>query len=62
MREIEALADPLRASGEVVSVFSIAGMGGQDNRGFVVVTLATGPPAAAASRTSRPSCRRACAG
>jgi HAE1 family hydrophobic/amphiphilic exporter-1 len=40
MREIEALADPLRASGEVVSVFSIAGMGGQDNRGFVVVTLA----------------------
>ena len=40
MREIEALADPLRATGEVKSVFAIAGMGGQSNRGFVVVTLA----------------------
>jgi HAE1 family hydrophobic/amphiphilic exporter-1 len=40
MREIEALVEPLRASGEVTSIFSIVGMGGQDNRGFIVVTLA----------------------
>ncbi len=40
MREIEALIEPLRASKEVKSVFAIAGMGGQANRGFVVVTLA----------------------
>ncbi|AZL60157.1 efflux RND transporter permease subunit [Tabrizicola piscis] len=40
MREIEALVEPLRASGEVKSVFAIAGSGGQDNRGFIVVTLA----------------------
>ena len=39
MREIEALIEPLRASGEVTSVFAIAGTGG-DNRGFIVVTLA----------------------
>ncbi|HLQ19969.1 MAG TPA: efflux RND transporter permease subunit [Tabrizicola sp.] len=39
MREIEALIDPLRASGEVRSVFAIAGMGG-GSRGFVVITLA----------------------
>ncbi|WP_225029146.1 efflux RND transporter permease subunit [Xinfangfangia pollutisoli] len=40
MREIEALLDPFRRSGEVKSVFSITGMGGSDNRGFIVVTLA----------------------
>lgn len=40
MREIEALVEPLRVSGEVKSVFAIAGMGGQDSRGFIVVTLA----------------------
>ncbi|MCU0901558.1 MAG: efflux RND transporter permease subunit [Cypionkella sp.] len=40
MREIEALVDPLRESGEVTSVFAIAGMGGQDSRGFIVITLA----------------------
>ena len=40
MREIEALVDPLRASGEVKSVFAIVGRGGQDSRGFIVVTLA----------------------
>lgn len=40
MREIEAVVAPLRAAGEVGSVFAIAGMGGQDNRGFIVVTLA----------------------
>jgi HAE1 family hydrophobic/amphiphilic exporter-1 len=39
MREIEALVEPLRATGEVRSVFAIAGMGG-GNRGFIVITLA----------------------
>lgn len=39
MREIEALVEPLRAAGEVRSVFAIAGMGG-GNRGFIVITLA----------------------
>ncbi len=39
MREIEALLDPLRASGEVRSAFAITGQGG-DNRGFMVITLA----------------------
>ncbi|NEX46862.1 efflux RND transporter permease subunit [Pseudotabrizicola algicola] len=41
MREIEALVEPLRESGEVTSLFAIAGMGGQDNRGFIVITLAS---------------------
>jgi HAE1 family hydrophobic/amphiphilic exporter-1 len=40
MRQIEARVEPFRAAGEVKSVFSIAGSGGQANRGFVVVTLA----------------------
>jgi HAE1 family hydrophobic/amphiphilic exporter-1 len=40
MREIEALVEPLRASGEVTNVFLISGTGGQPNRGFVVLTLA----------------------
>ena len=40
MHQIEQLAAPLRASGEVTNVFAIAGMGGQDNRGFMVLTLA----------------------
>ena len=40
MREIETLVEPLRASGEVRSVFSISGMGGTDNRGFIALTLA----------------------
>lgn len=39
MREIEALVEPLRTSGEVTSVFSISGTGG-GSRGFMVVTLA----------------------
>lgn len=39
MREIEALIEPLRDSGEVTNVFSIAGTG-SDNRGFMVMTLA----------------------
>ncbi|SEO22687.1 hydrophobic/amphiphilic exporter-1, HAE1 family [Pseudorhodobacter antarcticus] len=39
MREIEDLIAPLRASGEIENVFSIAGTGA-DNRGFVVMTLA----------------------
>jgi hydrophobic/amphiphilic exporter-1 (mainly G- bacteria), HAE1 family len=40
MREIEALVEPLRASGEVTNVFLIAGSGGSENRGFMVLTLA----------------------
>jgi HAE1 family hydrophobic/amphiphilic exporter-1 len=40
MREIETVVEPFRASGEVRSVFVIAGQGGQDNRGFIVITLA----------------------
>jgi HAE1 family hydrophobic/amphiphilic exporter-1 len=40
MREIEALVEPLRESGEVTNVFLIAGTGGNDNRGFLVLTLA----------------------
>ncbi len=40
MREVEALVEPLRRSGEVVSIFSITGQGSSDNRGFLVVTLA----------------------
>lgn len=39
MRQIEALIEPLRTSGEVKSVFVIAGMG-SGNRGFIVATLA----------------------
>jgi HAE1 family hydrophobic/amphiphilic exporter-1 len=39
LREIEDIAAPLVASGEVTNVFSIAGTGG-DNRGFMVMTLA----------------------
>ncbi len=38
MREIEAIADPLREAGEVVNVFSITGFGA-DNRGFMVFSL-----------------------
>jgi hydrophobic/amphiphilic exporter-1 (mainly G- bacteria), HAE1 family len=40
MREIEDLLQPLIDSGEVTNVFLIAGIGGRDNRGFVVMTLA----------------------
>lgn len=40
MRQIEDIFAPLRDSGEVVSLFSIGGMGGSDNRGFMVATLA----------------------
>ncbi|MBI1619661.1 efflux RND transporter permease subunit [Aquamicrobium zhengzhouense] len=39
MREIEALIQPLRDSGEIASTFAIAGSGGQ-NSGFMVMTLA----------------------
>ncbi|MFN3825638.1 MAG: efflux RND transporter permease subunit [Pseudorhodobacter sp.] len=41
MREIEEAMQPLRDSGEVTNLFAISGSGGQDNRGFVVMTLAT---------------------
>ncbi|MFO1141348.1 MAG: efflux RND transporter permease subunit [Amaricoccus sp.] len=40
MRQIEELTAPLRASGEVTSLFSIAGMNGNDNAGFMIFTLA----------------------
>ncbi|SDX85591.1 efflux RND transporter permease subunit [Citreimonas salinaria] len=39
MREIEAIADPLRESGEVTNVFSITGFG-SNSRGFMVFSLA----------------------
>jgi HAE1 family hydrophobic/amphiphilic exporter-1 len=39
MRDIEALLEPLRASGEVSNVFAIAGQG-SDSRGFMVISLA----------------------
>lgn len=39
MREIEGLMQPLRDSGEVTNIFSIAGIG-SNSRGFMVMTLA----------------------
>jgi len=39
MRDIEALLEPLRASGEVTNIFAIAGQG-SDSRGFMVISLA----------------------
>jgi hydrophobic/amphiphilic exporter-1 (mainly G- bacteria), HAE1 family len=40
VREIEAIITPLRDSGEVTNLFSIVGLGGGDNRAFMVMTLA----------------------
>jgi len=40
VRQIEDLLAPLRASGEVVNIFANVGMGGRDNRGFMVLSLA----------------------
>ncbi|MGL6209936.1 MAG: efflux RND transporter permease subunit, partial [Paracoccaceae bacterium] len=40
MRQIEEILAPLREAGEVVNVFANIGQGGQNNRGFVVATLA----------------------
>lgn len=40
IRQIEQLTEPLRESGEVQNIFSIAGRGSASNRGFVVLTLA----------------------
>lgn len=40
VREIEQIISPLRASGEVTNLFSIIGLGGGDNRAFMVMTLA----------------------
>jgi HAE1 family hydrophobic/amphiphilic exporter-1 len=40
MRAIEDIVAPLQAAGEIENVFAIAGMGGQQNRGFMVMTLA----------------------
>ncbi|QFT62657.1 efflux RND transporter permease subunit [Roseivivax sp. THAF30] len=39
MREIEALVQPLRETGEITNVFSITGFG-SENRGFMVFSLA----------------------
>ncbi|MBO6718677.1 MAG: efflux RND transporter permease subunit [Rhizobiaceae bacterium] len=40
MREIEALIQPLRDTGEIANTFAIAGSGGSQNSGFMVMTLA----------------------
>ncbi len=40
VRQIEEIAAPLQASGEVTNVFAIIGTGGRDNRAFMVLTLA----------------------
>jgi len=40
MREIEDRTAPLRRSGEVIGLFSIAGQNGNDNAGFMIFTLA----------------------
>jgi len=40
VREIEELLVPLQDSGEITNVFAIVGMGGRDNRAFMVMTLA----------------------
>ncbi|MFU8899486.1 MAG: efflux RND transporter permease subunit [Roseinatronobacter sp.] len=40
VREIEATIAPLRESGEVTNLFSIVGLGGGENRAFMVMTLA----------------------
>ena len=40
IRRVEQLIQPLRQSGEVESTFASAGMGGQKNNGFMVLTLA----------------------
>jgi HAE1 family hydrophobic/amphiphilic exporter-1 len=40
MREIEGLIAPLRETGEVSNTFAIAGSGGSQNSGFMVMTLA----------------------
>ncbi len=40
MRGLEELIQPLRASGEIASVFAIAGSGNSQNTGFMVLSLA----------------------
>jgi multidrug efflux pump len=40
VRQIEALLEPLRESGEADRIFSIVGFGGQYSRGFTIVGLA----------------------
>lgn len=40
MRDLEQILQPLRDSGEVANMFSIAGSGGSANSGFMVLTLA----------------------
>ncbi|KPQ05742.1 MAG: hydrophobic/amphiphilic exporter-1 (mainly G- bacteria), HAE1 family [Rhodobacteraceae bacterium HLUCCA12] len=41
MLELEALVAPFRETGEVRNIFSLAGMWGRENRGFMVLTLAS---------------------
>jgi HAE1 family hydrophobic/amphiphilic exporter-1 len=40
MRDMETLIEPLRESGEITGTFSLAGLWGQNNNGFMVMTLA----------------------
>ena len=40
MRELEALVQPLKDSGEIETTFSIAGSGNSQNNGFMVMGLA----------------------
>jgi HAE1 family hydrophobic/amphiphilic exporter-1 len=40
MREIEGLLQPMRDTGEISNTFGIAGSGGSQNSGFMVMTLA----------------------
>ncbi|MGH6760698.1 MAG: efflux RND transporter permease subunit [Phyllobacterium sp.] len=40
LRQIEALIQPLRDSGEIQNAFAIAGSGGAKNSGFMVISLA----------------------
>ena len=53
MAEIENLILPLKASGEVDSMFSISGFGGNTNTGFIIVTLADWGDRTARSSRSR---------
>ena len=39
LRRIETLLEPMRASGEIAQVFTIAGRGGRTNSAFMVLTL-----------------------
>ncbi len=55
VREVEAILEPLRASGEAARIFAIVGRNGQPHQAFVV---AGSPPGASARATSRRSSAR----